>query len=409
VRRFLRRLAVLMLLGFGLGPSTIVDGQIRDDVGEEEFLRQHWRLPIPPQGRAPERFTGIEGSPDPESCGICHPAQLADWRTSLHARSMGSGVKGQLIELIESDPASALHCYGCHAPLSEQQEKVEENGAYRVNQAFDGGLQRHGLTCAGCHVRRHERFGPPKRDGSLASDLPREQLPHGGVTRTPAFVRSEFCKECHQFAEAGYALNGKLLENTFNEWRAGPFGQAGVQCQECHMPDRRHLWRGIHDPEMVRSGVTITLTTDKQRYRRGESVSARLTITNKNIGHHFPTYVTPRVVARIELRDAKGRVVPGSREERRIGREVTLDLSREITDTRLAPGGSLVFQYRRRLDQVGLRLKLTVTVYPDHFYTGFFRSLLAQGAGKGTAQIRQALAVTQRSHFVVYDRELPLI
>ena len=175
------------------------------------------------------------------------------------------------------------------------------------------------------------------------------------------------------------------------------------------MPDRRHLWRGIHDPEMVRSGVTITLTTDKQRYRRGESVSARLTITNKNIGHHFPTYVTPRVVARIELRDAKGRVVPGSREERRIGREVTLDLSREITDTRLAPGGSLVFQYRRRLDQVGLRLKLTVTVYPDHFYTGFFRSLLAQGAGKGTAQIRQALAVTQRSHFVVYDRELPLI
>ena len=372
------------------------------------FLTKHWQRPIPLQGKPPDRFSTIEASLQPESCGTCHPAQLTDWRTSLHAKSMGPGVKGQLVEMIASDPSSALHCYSCHTPLTEQQEKMEERGAHRVNPGFDAKLQAGGLVCAACHVRLHERFGPPKRDGSLASELPREKLPHNGVTRTAAFLKSEFCKECHQFPEDGFALNGKLLENTYNEWKAGPFAQAGVQCQDCHMPDRRHLWRGIHDPEMVRSGVTIALTTDKDRYRVGETMTATLTITNSKVGHQFPTYVTPRVVARIELRDAKGRPIPRSLEERVIARQVKPDLSRELSDTRLAPGASFELRYQRPLKTPGLRLKVTVTVYPDYLYTGFFESLLAQGTEKGTTLIREALATTRRSAFVLYERELPL-
>ena len=174
------------------------------------------------------------------------------------------------------------------------------------------------------------------------------------------------------------------------------------------MPDRRHLWRGIHDPEMVRSGVTIALTTDKDRYRVGETMTATLTITNSKVGHQFPTYVTPRVVASVELLDASGRAVPGSREERVIGRQVSPDLSRELSDTRLAPGASVELRYQRPLITPGLRLKVTVTVYPDYFYTGFFESLLAQGTEKGTTLIREALATTRRSAFVLYKRELPL-
>jgi len=322
---------------------------------------------------------------------------------------MGPGVKGQLVDMVDHDPASALHCYTCHAPLTEQQEKEEDGrGGYTLNQAFDARLQARGLTCAACHVREHQRFGPPRRDGSLAGELPREKLPHNGVTRTPAFLRAEFCKDCHQFPPDGYALNGKLLENTYNEWKEGPFGQAGVHCQECHMPDRRHLWRGIHDPEMARSGVTISLVTDRERYRPGERVTATLTITNSKVGHYFPTYVTPRVVARVELRDIRGRPVSGSREERAIGREVSLDLSRELADTRLAPGASFVFRYQRPLTAPGLRLRVVVTVYPDYFYTRFFQSLLAQGNGKGAAQLREALAATRRAPFVLYEKELSL-
>ena len=374
-----------------------------------DFLRRHWSRPIPPQGKPPARWSQVEASLLPESCGTCHPTQLADWKESLHARSMGPGVKGQLVEMLRSDTESALECYACHAPLSEQQEKIARpKGGFAANPAFDARLQARGLACAACHVRGQQRFGPPKRDGSLTSELPRERLPHNGVTRTPAFLRAEFCKDCHQFPPDGFALNGKLLENTYAEWRASPFGQAGVQCQECHMPDRRHLWRGIHDAEMVRSGVTVGFSTDRERYAVGDTVLATLTVTNSKVGHYFPTYVTPRVVVSGELADRSGQVLAGSRQEKIIGREVTLDLSRELFDTRLAPGESLTFQYRHRLSSAGLTLRIAVTVHPDHFYVGFFEALLSGGAGRGTAQVREALRAARTSPFTIYRTQVPL-
>lgn len=372
------------------------------------FLDGHWQSPISPQGPAPARFSAIEKALDPESCGACHPAQLADWKTSLHSRSMGPGLIGQLAEMTRSDPESARLCLSCHAPLAEQQPDVPGRGGLVKNPAFDRGLQRRGLVCAACHVRKHERFGPPRRDGSLGSNAPRASLPHNGVTRTVAFLHSEFCSSCHQFGSDGFALNGKLFENTFEEWKSSPAARRGVQCQDCHMPDRRHLWRGIHDPEMVKAGVEISLKTDQPRYRPGESVQATLTIASVNVGHYFPTYVTPKVVARARLVDAAGQTVAGSVEERAIGREVTLDLSREIADTRIRPGGRWTLPYRRRLDRPGLRLAVTVTVFPDEFYTRFFESLLKSGAGGGTQEIREALEATRRSPFEIFNREMPL-
>lgn len=174
------------------------------------------------------------------------------------------------------------------------------------------------------------------------------------------------------------------------------------------MPDRRHLWRGVHHPEMVRSGVTIDASAGASRYRPGEIVSVTLTLENTRIGHAFPTYVTPRVVLSVELVDQAGKVVVGSREEKVIAREVTLDLERELSDTRLMPGAKAVLHYRRRVERAGLRARLSVVVYPDEFYTRFFESLLAQGAGSGTGQIREALAASRRSPFTVFDREIPL-
>lgn len=171
------------------------------------------------------------------------------------------------------------------------------------------------------------------------------------------------------------------------------------------MPDRRHLWRGIHDPEMVRSGLTITLTPD--RGQPAETVAATLRVESTGVGHAFPTYVTPRVILRAELLDGAGRMVAGSREEKVIAREVALDLSRELRDTRLLPGRSTALTYRKRLAPAGARARFSVIVEPDAFYTRFFEALLAQGAGRGEAQIREALGASRRSPFTLFERELP--
>jgi hypothetical protein len=309
--------------------------------------------------------------------------------------------------MIRSDPDSARACLSCHAPLAEQAPVMPGPSGMLRNPDFDEALHRQGLVCAACHVRRHERFGPPRRAGASSSEAPGPRLPHNGATRTTAFLKSEFCASCHQFDADGFALNGTLLENTYEEWKASPAARRGLQCQDCHMPDRRHLWRGIHDREMVMSGVEIALTTDRPRYRPGEHVTARLTVANTGVGHYFPTYVTPRVVLRAELIDGAGRTVAGSVRESAIAREVTLDLTREVADTRISPGGQFALEYRHTLDRSGLRLRVSVTVYPDYFYTGFFQSMISS-SGDGTVQLKEALAASRRSAFTIFERDVPL-
>jgi hypothetical protein len=174
------------------------------------------------------------------------------------------------------------------------------------------------------------------------------------------------------------------------------------------MPDRRHFWRGIHDSDMVRSGVEISVTTSGRGHRQGEALEATIAVTSVGVGHYFPTYVTPRVVVRATLIDGTGTAVAGSGQEYVIGREVTLDLSREISDTRIPPGGSARFVYRRRLERKGLSLSVSVMVYPDHFYTGFFESLLVSGAGAGAPQIREALDASRRSAFEIFRKTVRL-
>jgi len=388
------------------GGGSAGRGPITDP--EEAFLERHWRMPLAPQGEPPASFTAVERSLQPADCGTCHPVQYEDWRGSIHARSMGPGIAGQLGPLIRRDPAGARACLFCHAPLAEQSPLVRAADGLVPNPGFDAALQGHGVVCAGCHLRRHERSGPPPRPGALGTRVPRTELPHQGARYESAYLRAEFCAACHQFGPTGASLNGKPLENTYMEWRDSPAAREGLQCQDCHMPDRRHRWRGVHDPEMVKSGVRVDLALDRRRYRPGQRLAATVTIRSVRVGHYFPTYITPRVVVRALLVGRDGSPIDGSAEEGIIGRQAPLDLSREDADTRIPPGGRYVLRYGRPLDRPGLTLRVTVTVYPDHFYTGFFGALLAAGAGEGEALIREALEATRRSPFEIFARDVPL-
>lgn len=367
-----------------------------------EFLNKHWRRPLATQGAAPPHFAPQEASLDPASCGTCHVKQFQDWRSTRHAKAMGPGVLGQLVTMEAGARDEHQACIRCHAPLAEQADSL----AMAISKSptrKGGGLHEHGLVCAACHVRGHQRFGPARRDGSVPK--PEDKLPHDGWLANAAFADSRFCASCHQFAADDFALNGKLLENTYEEWKASRYADEGKHCQSCHMPDRRHLWRGIHDPEMVRSGVTINALPP--RVEAG-TVRAALTLRNTGTGHYFPTYVTPKVVFEIFQEDNAGRAVAGTRREQVIGRQVALDLSREIADTRLAAGAEAALDYAAPRHRRASNLVYRVSVEPDAFYTELYRSLIANGAGKGEAMIRQALADSLASRFILFEERRPL-
>ncbi len=375
---------------------------------KEASAAGHFRHPLPPMGEAPASYRGAERSLLPERCGGCHPAQYAQWRTSLHARAMGPGVYGQLVDMWRTDPGGARGCHECHAPLAEQRRRVKAGAGasarWRKNPAHDARLERSGLSCAACHVRAWRVHGPLRREASPAGAA--RSGAHAGVERAPFFSRSEFCASCHQHDFPG--PNGKPIQNTYNEWKNSLWGREGVACQSCHMPGGAHLWRGIHDAEMTRGAARIEVALGEEA--SGEVVTARIRITNSGAGHYFPTYITPSVEVVSRLEDASGRALPGSRQINVIGRRLSPDFSREISDTRIPPQRSITFRYRRARPRRAARLRVRVRARPDAFYEDFFRRFLARPGISELSRglIERARDAAEASGFDIYDESFGL-
>ena len=358
----------------------------RQPASVEDFLAVHWADPLAPQGNPPKTFSALEASLTPEACGQCHAEQYQAWRTSLHSRAMSPGLLWQF-KLMDQEQAN--RCLRCHAPLAEQKALMALEQGWQAAPSqpppdyVDPGLAHRGLVCAACHVRGHQRFGPPARG------QPVKGAPHGGFTASSAFQDSRFCAHCHQFPEDGPRINGKLQEDTYQQWRASP--QAADQpCQSCHMPDRRHLWRGIHDPEMTRKAIDVALELvdlGKGRYE------ARATVRNVGAAHHFPTYMVPKVELLFQVREANGR----SRELGRqvIGWTVDIGITREIDDTRIPAGGSRVFSQPLLMPATrDWQVELVVRVRPGEHYERIYRDALARADRLPAAvlpPLRQAL------------------
>lgn len=364
----------------------------------DRFLEKHWSEPIPPQGAPPGHFSELEASLHPGACGTCHTEQLAGWRDSLHSRTMGPGLRWQLRLM---DQAQGNRCLRCHAPLAEQKALVAvelgwPNAPAHEPPGYVGpDLAHQGLSCAACHVRGHTRFGPPPRSGKPVPDQP-----HDGFVVSRAFQDSRFCAHCHQFPEDGPRIAGKLQEDTYQQWLASPFAKMGANaktCQTCHMPDRRHAWKGIHDPEMTRRAVQVSLDLEQIA---GTRYVAHARVRNIGAGHHFPTYMVPKVDLYFLLRSPKG----DTRELGRhvIGWSVDTGITREIADTRIPAGEARAFRQEFEAGPEGGRVELVMWVRPGEHYERIFRDSLGRAAQFPTEAVvllKQALTEVEGKHY----------
>lgn len=353
----------------------------------------HWQQPLKSQGTPPEQWSELEQSLKPEDCGQCHADKYQEWQTSLHGHAFSPGLVGQLLTY---DTESANDCMECHAPLEEQKQAFAAALAQgEGHMPAAQGLAAVGNSCAGCHIRDYKRFGPPQRDTGITGQSDPEN-PHGGVFRTADFEKSEFCAACHQFPQS-YGINGKPLENTVAEWQASPQAAQGITCQSCHMPDRKHLWRGIHDPAMVKGGLTATYDTDGNK--------ARFSLKNTGVGHAFPTYITPKVVMNAVALDDQGKERPETAVSYLIRREVGYAGGRwlEYSDSRLLPGETASLD----LEWNGYsRIRMWLEIFPDDYYEKEVYSDLVTGYEAGSPEkslIEQAIAKARHSNFILFD------
>lgn len=372
----------------------------------DDMLDAYWDKPAATLGSAPHQWSDLERNLSPESCAQCHVEKFDAWKNSLHAQAFSPGLIGQLAYI---DLESSNDCLACHAPLAEQQfntlqqidaallEKLKRPQGFDRNANPDTPkpeLRHAGVTCAVCHVRDWQRFGPSQRGTGKIGKV--SGPAHNGFTGLKAFTTSQFCASCHQFPQE-YAVNGKPLENTLSEWQQSRFAREGVQCQSCHMPDRQHLFKGIHNPAMVRKGLRFTTNISEQ--------IATLSIASVWIGHAFPTYAAPKVEVRIRAENAQGMVL--QEKKWNISRIVEYDDEQgwiEKSDTRLMPDETRIFALSPLPEGVH-KIDFLVEVMPDHFYKGIYRDLLAQDIQPDAGKlIQRATHTANRNDYTLFQR-----
>ncbi len=396
----------------GLHAKPLSEYPERAEIQHAEWVDSFFSFPFEPQGDVPEGWNEVEGSLSPDTCMLCHPTQYADWKESWHADAMSPGTLGQLVDWDGHKDGLVGQCQTCHAPLAEQHPKTasdapattDEHGhtkkTYVDNPIYDPELRKKGLICASCHVRAHQRYGPPA-ESTLPEGTPQ---PHGGFTGVEAFNDSRFCYSCHDFKPNQKALNGKLLQETYEEWRRTSYAEEGTSCQDCHMPDGRHLWKGIHDKDMVREAIRFDYEVEDLGTETGE-LRARLAITNIGAGHRLPTYTTPQITLILEQVDVQGERIEGTETLGAVARYITPNLKKEYFDTRLMPGESHGVDYVQARHPDAVALVGRVEVWPDEAYRRFYEIKLRRPENHplGKAQLEEALRHCKEREFTLWE------
>ncbi|MBH0197113.1 MAG: hypothetical protein HP494_16365 [Nitrospira sp.] len=161
---------------------------------------------------------------------------------------------------------------------------------------------------------------------------------------------------------------------------------------------RQHLWRGGHDPNMIKRAVEIQVKTDTDAPKPGDRVGVTLTLINAGAGHKIPTGDPDRFfTVEFTVEDGQGKVL--ERQSSTMGRWILWQPAIvELYDNRLLPLASRDYQFAYRLpsDAKGLILKTKVQY---HILTDGQHEMLRNKYG---------LMGTDPYRFVIDEREFPL-
>ncbi len=294
-----------------------------------------------------------------QECGACHKKILEEWSTSIHSKAWTE-------PYFQADfrfDGSQQICMNCHIPLDRQQENLvlgfkdaeKWDPILAPNPDFDHELQQEGVTCAVCHLS----------EGAILGPYGSEDAPHPvKMLKEP----NQICVRCHvvggerwdtffRFPPCGTVAEIRATKKA----AAGSTGEViaedagSLNCVECHMPlverslveggkvraVRRHLWRGGHDPAMVKSGLTVDFSEappsspGNRRYR--------LKLTNTGAAHYIPTGTPDRhLTVRLRRLDGNGDVL--EEQEHILKRTIMWrPFIVDLWDTRLPRGQTRVF------------------------------------------------------------------
>ena len=179
------------------------------------------------------------------------------------------------------------------------------------------------------------------------------------------------------------------------------------------MPDRRHLWKGIHDREWVKGGIRIETRLKNGGAAAGSPLELLVEITNAAVGHKFPTYITPKVFVRAELLEDRRKIIPGTNQERIIGWDARFNGAewKEFFDTRIPPGATSEKSFKWSRPTQAEKARTWIEVQPDHFYQVHFYPAYLKGenlSADGRKLIEKALKDSGSASYILFEELIPL-
>jgi cytochrome c554/c'-like protein len=308
----------------------------------------------------------------PEVCSGCHADKYREWRGSMHAIAFQDPIyQGELnkaVRVIGHD--NARNCEGCHSPAGVVTGDIKGAGLDGL-----GPVARAGVSCDVCHSvsgvsHAKTPTGLPENASLILS--PDRDTDKGTVRvkrgpfppspgcgagfhecqESPLHLTAELCASCHQSTH--YEAHTPL-GSTYTEWKASPYAQKGVQCQDCHMVDiktfqrvadrlerpkreeYRHFFNGANvlmyslgeaaarraGDEDLASAFRLQQTMAVERlqsaadlelnpvYRDGALAEVKVRVKNLRAGHSLPTHLTNirQMWLEVTAKDASGKVV----------------------------------------------------------------------------------------------------
>jgi len=327
-------------------------------------LRDDYAHAIPFQ-RVPQGLVSLKA----ESCGQCHREIYEEWKTSIHAHAY----EDPFFQAYWKKDKNIWVCLNCHTPLENQQPTLikdiprgrVEKAAQEPNPHYDAEYQKESVTCAACHVR----------DGVILGPFEDAVAPHP-TKYDPKFRTAELCYRCHNVVSGPAQFYNVGPCGTYAEYEGKHWQERGFICQSCHMPEierpvalggpirrgRQHLWRGGHDPDMIKRAVQIEVKADTDAPQPGDRVGFTLTLLNSGAGHKVPTGDPDRFfTVEFIVEDQQGMVL--EQQSSTMGRWILWQPAIvELYDNRLLPLASREYRFDYRLPEQAAGLILRTRV-----------------------------------------------
>jgi hypothetical protein len=248
-------------------------------------------------------------------CGDCHVEIYRQWQTSMHSRAATDTVFWQMLPQatrdLESRGQGAGFCLKCHTPVATIAKEIPMHAPVTYPPKISA-VALEGVTCDVCHtISGKENFGkdigagiylyPRKGDTAVKYGTHANAVTADHLTEVASFLKSpELCAICHNFP---HPFSGAVMQDTYEEWKDGPYPKMGIRCQDCHMPQytgsgaigaperkdlHAHVFSGGRS-DLVKKVATVTAWAQIKENSGKRAVNLKAVVTNVGSGHFMPT------------------------------------------------------------------------------------------------------------------------